>query len=76
MVMSMTFVNEVFFTLHVARVSQSKEYTAAAYGAMVYLISGINVLNYVEYKWIAITAACIGGYIGTLLIMKWDNKWR
>jgi len=74
MVAATVFINEVFFTLHVTRVAQRKAWTASIYGAMVYLVSAINVLNYVEYRWIAILGAVVGGFIGTLVTMKIDDK--
>jgi uncharacterized membrane protein YfcA len=67
------FVVDIFYTYYLKSINENKALTAGFWGAVVWLIGSIAVIEYTTNHWLLIPA-CIGAFCGTFVGIKLRNK--
>ena len=68
------FMIDVFYTLWVRRVNQGKAISAAVYSSLIYICSVTAFSVILSIDTFSIIPALIGGFIATVVTIKWDKK--
>jgi len=69
-----TLLSDVVFTLYLLRTAQGRALSAATYSALIYVISGVLVLIYVDKGLPAVVPVAAGAWVGTWLTIRWDRR--
>jgi uncharacterized membrane protein YfcA len=64
---------DVFYTYYLKSVNENRAVVAGIWGAVVWLIGSIAVIEYTANHWLLIPA-CIGAFCGTWIGIKLRNK--
>jgi uncharacterized membrane protein YfcA len=64
---------DIFYTYYLKSVNENKAVVAGFWGAVVWLIGSIAVIEYTSDHWLLIPA-CIGAFFGTWIGIKLRNK--
>lgn len=64
---------DIFYTYYLKAVTESQATTASIWGAVVWLIGSIAVIEYTADHWLLIPA-CIGAFCGTWVGIKFRRK--
>lgn len=67
------FVVDIFYTYYLKAVTENQATTASAWGAIVWLIGSLAVIEYTADHMLLIPA-CIGAFCGTYVGMKLRNR--
>jgi hypothetical protein len=67
------FVVDIFYTYYLKSVNENKALKAGFWGAVVWFIGSIAVIEYTANHWLLIPA-CIGAFFGTYVGIKIRNK--
>lgn len=67
------FVVDIFYTYYLKSINENKALTAGFWGAVVWLIGSIAVIEYTANHWLLIPA-CIGAFCGTWVGIKLRKK--
>ena len=60
---------DIFYTYYIKSVNESKALNASFWGAVVWLIGSLAVIEYTAYHWLLIPA-CMGAFAGTFVGIK------
>lgn len=64
---------DIFYTYYLKTVNENKALTASLWGAIVWLIGSLAVIEYTANHWLLIPA-CLGAFCGTYVGIKIRNK--
>ena len=64
---------DIFYTYYLKTVNENKALKASLWGAVVWLIGSLAVIEYTANHWLLIPA-CLGAFCGTYIGMKIRNK--
>lgn len=64
---------DIFYTYYLKTVTENKALKASIWGAIVWLIGSLAVIEYTANHWLLIPA-CLGAFCGTYVGMKIRNK--
>ena len=67
------FVVDIFYTYYLKSVNENRALVAGFWGAVVWFIGSIAVIEYTANHWLLIPA-CIGAFCGTWVGIKLRNK--
>jgi tryptophan-rich sensory protein len=63
---------DIFYTYYIKSVNENKAVVAGIWGAVVWLIGSIAVIEYTSNHWLLIPA-CMGAFFGTYIGIKLRN---
>ena len=64
---------DIFYTYYLRAVNESRAVTASGWGAIVWLIGSLAVIEYTTNHWLLIPA-CLGAFCGTYVGIKFHLK--
>ena len=69
LVFVLSFFTNYFYGIYVQSIQDRKIVRAAIFGELIVLTTAVNVINYVENRWLLIPIVA-GGFLGTFAIRK------
>lgn len=63
------FVTDFLWALYISETAAMREWTAATYGALIYVASATMIISYTGNMWFLIPGV-LGGWLGTFIVVR------